>query len=124
MFALMNKVCYNRYTNSKRGKKMHQHLIFGIFMYIYQKKKTTAKEIAEVFEISQRSVYRYVDALSCVNIPIYTQNGKNGGIFISENFSMSSLYFSKQEVEILKDSLVKEKKKSNSEIIDGLLKKL
>ena len=124
MFALMNKVCYNRYTNSKWGKKMHQHLIFGIFMYIYQKKKTTAKEIAEVFEISQRSVYRYVDALSCVNIPIYTQNGKNGGIFISENFSMSSLYFSKQEVEILKDSLVKEKKKSNSEIIDGLLKKL
>ena len=93
-------------------------------MFIYQKKKTTAKQIAEAFEINQRSVYRYIDALSCVNIPIYTQNGKNGGIFISEDFSMSSLYFSKQEVEILKDSLVKAKKKSNSEIIDGLLKKL
>ena len=90
----------------------------------YQKKKTTAKQIAEVFEISPRSVYRYIDALSCANIPIYTQNGKNGGIFISEDFSMSSFYFSKQETEILKKSLLNAKENSNSEIIEGILRKL
>ena len=81
---------------------MQTHLIFNIFMFICQKRKTNAKEIAEVFEISTRSVYRYINALSFAQIPIWTKNGKNGGIFIDENFKMTDIYFTNLEREILK----------------------
>ena len=65
---------------------MKNYLIFGIFLFIYQKKGTTAREIAEKFEISRRTVYRYIDELCKAGIPLRTQQGLNGGIFIDKNF--------------------------------------
>ena len=61
---------------------MKQYLIFGIFLFVANHKKTTAKEIAENFEISSRTVYRYIDSLSMAGIPFISECGKNGGISI------------------------------------------
>ena len=65
---------------------MKNYLIFGIFLFIYKKKKTTALEIAEKFEISRRTVYRYIDELCKAGIPLRTQQGINGGIIIDKNY--------------------------------------
>ena len=49
---------------------MRQYLVFGIFLYISQRKQVRAKDIADKFEISLRTVYRYIDALSYVGIKL------------------------------------------------------
>lgn len=103
---------------------MQPHLIFSIFMFIYQKKKTTAKTIADVFEVSTRSVYRYINALSCAQIPIYTKNGKNGGIFIDEKFKISDVYFTLAEKELLKELLKSIKNDYPNEFISKLIEKI
>ena len=103
---------------------MQTHLIFNIFMFICQKRKTNAKEIAEIFEISTRSVYRYINALSFAQIPIWTKNGKNGGIFIDENFKMTDIYFTNLEREILKQIIISVKDNYPPETIQKLIAKI
>ena len=84
---------------------MKQYLIFGIFLFVANHKKTTAKEIAENFEISSRTVYRYIDALSMAGIPFVAECGKNGGISIMPNFAIENYVLSKTEKDTLKSAL-------------------
>ena len=63
---------------------MKQFLIFGVFFQLL-KGKRTAQEIAEVYEVSPRTIYRYIDALCLAGIPIVCRQGKGGGIYIDEN---------------------------------------
>lgn len=67
---------------------MKQFLIFGVFFQLL-KGKRTANEIAEVYEISPRTVYRYIDALCLAGVPIVCKQGKGGGIYIDESFDLS-----------------------------------
>lgn len=59
-------------------------------MFIYKRKRTTAKEISDYFEISIRSVYRYIDALCLAQIPVYMERGRNGGIGIMPEFKLEN----------------------------------
>lgn len=66
---------------------MKQFLIFGVFFQLL-KGKTTATKIAQTYEVSPRTIYRYVMALSEAGVPIITTQGRNGGIFIDKSFDM------------------------------------
>lgn len=62
----------------------------------------TAPELAARFEVSVRTIYRDVDALSQAGIPIYTSQGKGGGISLSDRFVLNkSLLTDKEQDEIL-----------------------
>jgi len=68
------------------------------FVYILiDKKKVTAKKMAEHFGISERTIYRWVDALCISGIPVYSQKGRNGGIVISDKYSMDNTVLSEEE---------------------------
>lgn len=47
------------------------------FVYILiKKKKVTASQMSKHFGISQRTIYRWVEALSMAEIPVYAEKGK------------------------------------------------
>ena len=52
-------------------------------------KKFTAKELAEEFSVSTRTIYRYIYEMSYAHIPIDVTRGPNGGIYISDTFKIS-----------------------------------
>lgn len=62
-------------------------LLETVLILLYRK-QTTAKELAERFEVSTRTIYRDVDALSLSGIPVYSVKGKNGGIFLDDSFTL------------------------------------
>ena len=65
-----------------------------------------ADELAEEFEISKRTVYRYIDVLSEGGIPIQSHFGRGGGWTILENYKLKSTFFTKEEfVNIYRDML-------------------
>ena len=41
--------------------------------------RITAREEAEKYDISLRTAFRYMDALTVANVPIYAERGKGGG---------------------------------------------
>jgi len=61
------------------------------------KKQITANELASHFEVSKRTILRDIDTLTTAGIPIYTTQGKGGGIFIHDNFVLNKAFVSEDE---------------------------
>jgi len=61
------------------------------------KKQVTANELASHFEVSKRTILRDIDTLTTAGIPIYTTQGKGGGIFIHDNFMLNKTLISEDE---------------------------
>ena len=68
---------------------MQINRLFEIVYILIEQKQTTAKNLAQHFEVSQRTIYRDIEILSGAGIPIYSNKGKNGGISILPNFVLS-----------------------------------
>ena len=62
------------------------------------KRKVTAVYLAEKYELSVRTVYRYIDHMS-MKIPVYIKRGRNGGICIPDNFKLPVGFMTKEEYE-------------------------
>lgn len=71
--------------------------LFGIVYYLLDKKETTGKELADRFDVSVRTIYRDIQTLSSIGIPIYTTQGKGGGIVILDNFVLNKSVLSEKE---------------------------
>jgi len=62
--------------------------LLAIVILLLNKDKITARELADKFEITVRTVYRDIDALSLAGIPIISYPGNNGGFGIMENYKL------------------------------------
>ena len=71
--------------------------LFEIIYLLLNKKSTTAKELADYFGVSQRTIYRDIDSLSLAGIPVYTEKGKGGGISLLPEFVLNKSILSEQE---------------------------
>lgn len=71
--------------------------LFEIVYLLMNKKNTTARELCEHFEVSQRTIYRDIEILCQAGIPIYTTKGKGGGISLMENFVLNKSVLSEEE---------------------------
>ena len=88
-------MCYN----IREVMKMRESRLFRIVYYLLQNGKATAPELAQKFEVSIRTIYRDIDALSSAGIPIYATQGKGGGISILNDYTLDKSLFSEQEQE-------------------------
>lgn len=76
--------------------------LFQVVYILLEKGTVTAPELAELFEVSVRTIYRDVETLSQAGVPIYTTQGKGGGISLSDRFVLNkSLLSDKEQDEIL-----------------------
>ena len=71
--------------------------LFEIAYILIQKKKVTAKELANKFEVSTRTIYRDIETLSRANIPIYATKGKEGGIEILDEYVLNKMLLTEEE---------------------------
>lgn len=76
--------------------------LLAIIYILMNRGTVTAAELAERFEVSARTIYRDVEALSMAGIPVYTTKGKNGGISLTQQFVLNKMLVSREEqVQIL-----------------------
>ena len=78
---------------------MKDNRLFRILYYILEKEKVTANELADKFEVSVRTIYRDIDSISSVGVPIFTTQGKSGGIKIDNEFILNKCLFDANEKE-------------------------
>lgn len=71
--------------------------MLNILNQLLLKKKITAREIAEKYNVSIRSVYRYVEELTLCGVPIEITRGRYGGIMIADTYRLPSGYFTHEE---------------------------
>lgn len=76
--------------------------LFEILYLLVEKREVTAGELARRLEVSERTIYRDVDALSAAGIPVYARKGKGGGIRLMDQFVLDRALLSQsQQDEIL-----------------------
>ena len=63
--------------------------------------KTTIKELAKKFNVSEKTIRRDLDKLSVLGIPIISYRGKNGGIEIDKNYIIAKYVLTKADFEDL-----------------------
>lgn len=63
--------------------------LFEIVYLLLDREKLSARELAERFEVSTRTIYRDVETLSAAGIPIYMSKGKGGGISLLPDFVLN-----------------------------------
>ncbi|MDE6952741.1 MAG: YafY family transcriptional regulator [Erysipelotrichales bacterium] len=81
---------------------MNSFRLFEILYYLLEHKETTAQCLSEHFEVSIRTIYRDLDRLLMIGIPIHLKQGKQGGIFLDETFVLEQSLLSNQQ----KDNLL------------------
>lgn len=62
--------------------------LLSIIILLLNRRLVQAKELAERFEVSVRTIYRDIDAINMAGIPIVTYQGTNGGIGLAEGYRL------------------------------------
>jgi predicted DNA-binding transcriptional regulator YafY len=80
---------------------MRAYRFLSIIIIISQKGLVTARELAEHFEVSLRTIYRDIEKIGEAGVPIAAAGGKGGGYCIMKNYTLNNLFFNKKEIEPL-----------------------
>ncbi|HOE57213.1 MAG TPA: YafY family protein [Bacillota bacterium] len=62
--------------------------LVSILVLLLRRERVQAKELADIFEVSVRTILRDVEAINLAGIPIVTYQGANGGISIAEGYRL------------------------------------
>lgn len=64
-----------------------------ILVYLLKHKKSTYHELADRFEVCTKTIERDIDRLSSFGVPVYCQQGADGGVFIDEKYKFDTSFF-------------------------------
>lgn len=74
----------------------YQTMIDMLFTLLLRR-RVSAGELAARYDISVRTVYRYIDEMTVAGIPIDVARGANGGIYISDAYKLPKGYMTREE---------------------------
>lgn len=77
---------------------MRVYRLLAIVMLLLNRKKASAAELAEYFEVSPRTVYRDIEAICQAGIPVVSFQGVDGGFSILDNFKLDKNLFTPDEI--------------------------
>ncbi len=80
---------------------MRVNRLLEITTLLMSRKSIPAKEFAERFQVSTRTIYRDVEELSAASVPVYMSKGKGGGISLLDTFTVNKTLVSGQESDSL-----------------------
>ncbi len=76
---------------------MHNGRLFRMVHLLLGGEDWTVSKLAQKLEVSERTIRRDVDALSAAGIPIYTTQGRTGGVHLMPQFVLDRALLSKQQ---------------------------
>jgi len=72
--------------------------LVSIIMILLDKKRIGALELADMFEVSARTIYRDIDTINMAGIPILSTSGVGGGFEIMQKYKIDRKVFSTNDL--------------------------
>ena len=74
--------------------------LVSIIMILLDKKRIGAQELADMFEVSPRTIYRDIDAINMAGIPVRGAAGVGGGFEIMPEYKIDKKVFSSADLSL------------------------
>ncbi|MDI6752229.1 MAG: YafY family protein [bacterium] len=102
---------------------MKTERLLGIILLLKSRKKLSAQDIAKLFEVSERTIYRDINSLSLIKVPIVSLPGPGGGYSLMEGYKIDPAFFTKDEaLSLFLGGRVAEQIEPGTKIRNALLK--
>mgnify|MGYP002725732127 CR=1 FL=1 len=79
--------------------------LLSIVVILLNRRKITAKALAQRFEVSARTIYRDIESINLAGIPVISVQGAGGGYEIPENYKVSRQYLSVSDMRSILSAL-------------------
>lgn len=76
---------------------MKFQVMLKILFVLLRRRKASAASLAAENDVSERSIYRYVEELIVAGVPIDIIRGRNGGICLPDTYRLPENFFTKDE---------------------------
>ncbi len=80
---------------------MRADRLISLLMLLQTNGRMTADDLATRLEVSPRTIYRDLDALSGAGVPVYAERGPNGGCMLMESYRTNLTGLNEKEVQAL-----------------------
>lgn len=72
--------------------------LLSIVILLLNRPLIQAKELADMFEVSVRTIYRDIDSINSAGIPVVTYQGSGGGIGLMQGYRLDRNVLSEREL--------------------------
>jgi predicted DNA-binding transcriptional regulator YafY len=80
---------------------MRSQRLVSCMLLLQGKRHSTARELAAALEVSMRTIYRDIEALSEAGVPIHMERGPWGGIVLADDYRRALAQFTNDELQAL-----------------------
>lgn len=75
--------------------------LVSMIMILLDKERIGAQELADMFEVSPRTIYRDIETINMAGIPVHSTSGVGGGFEIMRNYKLDKKVFSTADLSAL-----------------------
>jgi predicted DNA-binding transcriptional regulator YafY len=81
-----------------RCKPVKVDRLISIILILLERERIGAKELADMFEVSPRTIYRDMDTINLAGVPVCSTSGVGGGFEIMETYKIDRKVFSNADL--------------------------
>ena len=78
---------------------MQTERLFEIVYTLLDRGRVTAQELADKLQVSKRTILRDIETLTLAKVPVYTTQGKGGGVSLLDGYVLDKAVLSDEEKE-------------------------
>ncbi|HVR47384.1 MAG TPA: YafY family protein [Candidatus Binatia bacterium] len=75
--------------------------LISLLLLLQSRRQCSARILAERLEVSERTIYRDVEALGAAGVPVYAERGSAGGIVLADGYRRALTQFTEDEIRSL-----------------------